>query len=37
MDIITIPLCAIVVFLVLNYLLNCVDEAVKFYDWRDEE
>jgi len=31
-----IPL-IIAVFLLVNFIINCVEEAVRFHDWRDDE
>ena len=27
----------IAVFLLLKFILDCIEESVKHYDWRDEE
>jgi len=36
MDIL-LPLYTIAVFLLINYVLDCIEEAIHFHDWRDEE
>jgi len=28
---------AMLVFLLIVFMLNCIEEAVKFYDWREED
>ena len=37
MNILLELLYGIAVFLLLNFIFNCIDEAVKFYDRRDDE